>query len=168
MSLQKLSAAITEIEQLEELHRKVSSVLRPNAQSHKTNTVDLPENLRTVPEDCQLLLAPIKNLKNKLSKLLNNELHYHIKHYSKEEKGIVMENKEIFTFLENCSKGNDLNPFQLDEKRNPFAGGWTLGNLKDYLPILQKAIEDLSLAPIFGLDNLFLFLDEVFRYFFSS
>lgn len=126
--------------------------------------MDLPEALRTMPEDCQLLIAPIKNFKQKLMKILSNESSYNVKHYSKEERGIILENKDIFSFIENCSQGVEQNNFQKDPKKNPFASGWNLSNLKDYLQILQKALEDLNLSSIFGLDSLFLFLDEIFKF----
>ena len=147
------------MEHLEELHRKISSVLRKDDKKN----MDLPETLRTMPEDCQLLLTPIKNFKQKLMKLLSNESSYTVKHYSKEERGVILENKEIFKFIENYSKGGDLNPFLLDPKKNPYSDGWNLSNIKDYLTILQKAIEDLTLIPVYGLDNLFLFLEEIFK-----
>lgn len=162
--MQKLTAAIKEVEQLEELHRKISSVLKVDENKNKYAT-DLPESLCTMPEDCQLLIVPIKNFMQKITKILTNESSYNVKHYSKEERGIVIENKEIFTFIENCSKGSEVNSFRQDSKKNPFASGWNLSNLKEYIQILQKAIEDLNLTPIFGLDSLFLFLDEIFKFY---
>lgn len=115
----------------------------------------------TLPEHIPLLMAPIMSLRGKLKNFLNEDKN--VKKYNKDEKGAVIENKEIFDFFIKMSKSTDSNIFEKDSKRNPFGEGWHAGNLRDYLEILGKALEDLSDSTFIGLDKLAVFLDELFK-----
>ena len=161
LSFLNLETALKEIEELKELHRKISTVNSFDKKKNKYE-LDMPETLRTLPEDCQLLSAPITNFKNKIKKILNGETAYEVKSYNKDEKGVLLESKDILDFIEKYSKSTEVNYFELDKKKNPYADGWNIANLKDYIEILQKVLEDLSFAAIFGVDKLLLFLSEIF------
>ena len=114
-----------------------------------------------MPEDLPLISAPLINFKSKLSKYLNEEKK--VKNYSRDEKGVILESVEIFNFIMKNSQNDQSLLFEGDSKRNPFASGWTASNLRDYLEILSRALEDLSSHAFIGLDKLFLFLEEVLK-----
>jgi len=163
LSLINLDSSLKEIEDLRELHRKISTVNKFDNKKNKYE-MDLPENLKSMPEDCQLLQVPITNFRNGIKRILTEDHNYTPKEYSRDEKGIILESKDIFAFIESLSKGGaEKNPFELDPKKNPYADGWKLSNLKDYIEILQKVIDDMSFTAIFGLDNLLNFLNEIFK-----
>ncbi len=163
LNYQNLEACLKEIEDIRELHKNASNVNKFDAKKQKYE-MDLPESLKSMPEDCNLLLSPITNFKNKIQNILNHDSQYNVKEYSREEKGILLESKDIFTLVETLSQGKEVNYFELDKKKNPYAGGWNLANLKDYLEILQRVIEDLSFFAVFGLDKLHAFLGEIFKF----
>jgi len=161
LSFLNLETALKEIEDLKELHRKISTVNSFDKKKNKYE-LDMPETLRSLPEECQLLSTPITSFKNKIKKILNGESPYVVNTYNKDEKGILLEAKDILDFIEKSSKSTEVNYFELDKKKNPYADGWNISNLKDYIDILQKVLEDLSFAAIFGIDKLLLFLSEIF------
>ena len=163
LSFNSLESSLKEIEELRELHRKIATVNKFDKKNNKYE-MELPETLKSMPEDCQLLVTPITNFKNRIKKILTDDTNYHPKEYSREEKGILLETKEIFLLIEKLSKGgSEINNFELDSRKNPFSDGWNLSNLKDYLEILSKVIDDLSFAAIFELDKLYLFLNEIYK-----
>lgn len=163
MTLIHLETALEEINELRELHRKIATVNKFDAKTKKYE-MDMPESLISMPEDCQLLEVPIKNFLARIKKILDSDPKYNVKQYSKEEKGILLESKDIFEFIENLSKGTEeRNYFELDPKKNPYTDGWKLGNLRNYIEILQKVVEDLSFKSIFGLDHVLSFLNEIFK-----
>lgn len=162
LSFLNLEACLKEIDDIRELHRNVSSVNKFDTKKQKYE-LDMPESLKSMPEDCNLLHTPITNFKNKIQNILNFDSQYHVKEYSRDEKGVLLESKDIFTLIETLSKGNEINHFELDKKKNPYGEGWNLSNLKDYLEILHKVIDDLSFSVVFGLDKLHAFLGEIFK-----
>lgn len=155
MSLKDLNSALEELEKLKELHKNAVT------QTGKTKKEGQIDRLLSMPEDLPLISAPLINFKSKLSKYLNEEKK--VKNYSRDEKGVILESVEIFNFIMKNSQNDQSLLFEGDSKRNPFASGWTASNLRDYLEILSRALEDLSSHAFIGLDKLFLFLEEVLK-----
>lgn len=116
----------------------------------------------TVPEHIPILTSPIVSLRGRLKNFLNEDKN--VKKYNRDEKGVVIENKDIFDFFIKMSKSMDSNIFEKDSKRNPYGEGWNASNLRDYLEILGKALEDLSDSSFMGLDKLAVFLDELLKF----